>query len=44
VAPTRVNIVKLGAKTVVVKGKKGSTKAVVKAYIYLKKGDKIEIV
>lgn len=44
VAPTRVNIVKLGAKTVVVKGKKGSSKAVTKAYVYLKKGDKIEIV
>ena len=43
VAPMRVNIVKLGAKTVVVKGKKGSTKAVVKAYVYLKKGDKIDL-
>jgi len=43
VAPTRVNIVKLGAKTVLVKGKKGSSKAVVKAYVYLKAGDKIEI-
>lgn len=43
VAPTRVNIVKLAAKNVVVKGKKGSTKAVVKAYVYLKKGDKIDL-
>lgn len=43
VAPTRVNIVKLPAKNVLVKGKKGSTKAVVKAYVHLKKGDKIDL-
>lgn len=43
VTPTRVNIVKLPSKTVLSKGKKGSTKAIVKAYVYLKKGEKIEI-
>ncbi|MFA6050876.1 MAG: 50S ribosomal protein L23 [Candidatus Paceibacterota bacterium] len=43
VTPTKVNIVKLPSKTVVSKGKKGSTKSVVKAYVYLKKGDKIDI-
>ncbi|MES2223405.1 MAG: 50S ribosomal protein L23 [Patescibacteria group bacterium] len=43
VAPSRVNIVNLKAKNVIVKGKKGSTKAVVKAYVYLKKGDKIDL-
>ncbi len=44
VSPKRVNIVKLPSKEVVSKGKKGSTKAVTKAYVYLKEGDKIEIV
>jgi large subunit ribosomal protein L23 len=43
VTPTRVNIVKLPSKKVLSKGKKGSTKSLVKAYVYLKKGDKIEI-
>jgi large subunit ribosomal protein L23 len=43
VSPTRVNIVKLPSKKVLVRGKKGSTKDVRKAYVYLKKGDKIEI-
>jgi large subunit ribosomal protein L23 len=43
VSPTRINIVKLPSKKVLVKGKKGSTRDVRKAYVYLKKGDKIEI-
>ncbi len=41
--PTRINIVKLPSKKVIVKGKKGSTRDIRKAYVYLKKGDKIEI-
>lgn len=44
VTPTKVNIVKLPAKKVLVKGKKGSTRKVLKAYVYLKKGEKIDIV
>lgn len=43
VTPLKVNIVKLPSKKVLAKGKKGSTKSVVKAYVYLNKGDKIEI-
>jgi large subunit ribosomal protein L23 len=43
VSPVRVNIVKLPAKKVISKGKKGTTKSIQKAYVYLKKGDKIEI-
>ncbi len=43
VEPVKVNIVKLRPKKVFSKGKKGSTRGVVKAYVYLKKGDKIEI-
>ncbi len=43
VSPIRINIVKLPSKKVLVKGKKGSTKDIRKAYVYLKKEDKIEI-
>ena len=43
VTPTKVNIVKLPSKKVVTKGKMGKTANVVKAYVYLKKGEKIEI-
>ncbi len=43
VSPTRINIVKLPSKKVIVKGKKGSTRDIRKAYVYLKAGDKIEI-
>lgn len=43
VTPQRVNIVKLKPKVIMVKGKMGNTKAVIKAYVYLNKGDKIEI-
>ena len=42
VSPVKVNIVKLPSKKVLAKGKKGSTAAVFKAYVYLKKGEKIE--
>lgn len=44
VKPTRVNIVKTPAKKVIVRGKRGKTAAIKKAYVYLKKGDKIEII
>ncbi len=43
VTPQSVNIVKLPAKKVLSKGKKGTTKSIQKAYVYLKKGDKIDI-
>ncbi len=43
VVPVRVNIVKLPSKKVISKGKTGRTRAVKKAYVYLKKGDTIEI-
>ena len=40
----KVAIVNLPAKKVFTKGKSGSTKAIKKAYIYLKKGYKIELI
>lgn len=43
VAPAKVNIVNLPSKKVVVKGKQGTTKGVIKALVYLKKGDKIDL-
>ncbi len=43
VAPTKVNIVKLPAKKVFSKGKRGTTPSIAKAYVYLKKGEKLEI-
>ncbi|NLE07367.1 MAG: 50S ribosomal protein L23 [Parcubacteria group bacterium] len=42
VTPVKVNIVKNPAKTVFVRGKKGVKSGVKKAYVYLKKGDKLE--
>lgn len=42
VTPIKVNVVKNPAKTVFVRGKKGVKSGVKKAYVYLKKGDKIE--
>jgi len=42
VSPLKVNIVKNPAKKVFVRGKKGIKAGVKKAYVYLKKGDKIE--
>ena len=43
VEPIKVNIVKLPAKKVFSRGKRGTTAAVRKAYVVLKKGDKIEL-
>ncbi len=42
VTPIKVNIVRNPSKTVFVRGKKGVRSGVKKAYVYLKKGDKIE--
>ena len=42
--PARVNVVKNPSKEVMRKGKVGHTKEVRKAYVYLKSGEKIEIV
>ncbi len=42
VVPVKVNMVKNPAKKILVRGKKGVTSAVKKAYVFLKKGDKIE--
>lgn len=42
VTPIKVNMVKNPAKEVFVRGKKGVKAGVKKAYVYLKKGDKIE--
>ena len=44
VEPVRVNIIKLPAKKVMVRGTRGVKKAIKKAVVYLKKGDKIEFV
>lgn len=44
VSPVRVNIVKLPAKRVFVRGKNGTAAAIKKAVVYLKHGDKIELV
>ncbi len=44
VTPTKVRIVNLPARNVVVRGKKGMQSAVKKALVYLKKGDKINLV
>lgn len=44
VKPVGVNIVNLPSKKVFTRGKHGSTKAIKKAYVHLKEGDKIEFV
>ena len=44
VNPIRVNTVVSKAKNVVVRGKRGTKAGGKKAYIFLKKGDKIEII
>jgi len=44
VEPVRVNIIKLPAKRVVSRGRRGVKAAKKKALVYLKKGDKIEFV
>ncbi len=43
VTPTKVSIINLPARNVLVRGKKGTQPAVKKALVYLKKGDKINI-
>jgi len=43
VTPIAVNIAKTPGKRVMVKGKAGAKKGVRKAYVTLKKGDKIEL-
>jgi large subunit ribosomal protein L23 len=44
VTPTKVRVVNLPAKSVFVRGKWGKKTPIKKAYVYLKKGDKIEII
>ena len=44
VTPTKVRVVSLPAKNVFVRGKWGVKSGIKKAYVYLKKGDKIEII
>jgi large subunit ribosomal protein L23 len=44
VKPVKVNIVKNPSKRVFVRGKRGVKSGVKKAYVYLKEGDKIEII
>lgn len=44
IKPTKVNIVKTPAKKTLLKGKKGRKPGIKKAYIFLKEGDRIELV
>lgn len=44
VVPTKVAIVRNPSKNIFYRGRAGTTSGVKKAYVYLKKGDKIEIV
>ncbi len=44
VTPERVNIARIPAKRVFVRGKRGVKSGGKKAYVYLKKGDKIELI
>ena len=44
VTPVRVNITKIAAKKVFIRGKRGVKSGSKKAYVYLKKGDKIELI
>ena len=43
VTPTKVRIINLPARKVLVRGKKGTQSAIKKALVYLKKGDKINL-
>ncbi len=43
VTPLKVNVMKIRARKVFVRGKRGVTAGGRKAYVYLKKGDKIEL-
>ena len=42
--PTRVNIAKIPSKRTLSRGKRGVKKGGKKAYVYLKEGDKIELI
>jgi large subunit ribosomal protein L23 len=42
ITPIRINTVTIPAKNVVVRGKRGKKSGYKKAYVYLKKGEKIE--
>ncbi len=44
VTPVKVNVINTKAKTVFRRGKKGTVSGIKKAMVYLKKGDKIDIV
>ncbi|MDO8569896.1 MAG: 50S ribosomal protein L23 [bacterium] len=44
VTPEKVRVVTMPSKQVFVRGKKGVKKGGKKAYVYLKKGDKIELI
>jgi large subunit ribosomal protein L23 len=44
VTPMKVNVVKIKQRRVVVRGKRGLQAGGRKAYVYLKKGDKIELI
>lgn len=44
VTPVKVTVVNLPAKKTFVRGKKGTKNAVKKAYVFLKEGDKIELI
>lgn len=44
VSPRKVNIVRVPAKQVMSRGKRGVTSATKKAYVFLRKGEKIEFV
>lgn len=43
VTPVKVRVAKIAPKAVFVRGKRGVKKGGKKAYVYLKKGDKIEL-
>ena len=43
VTPVRISVAPIKSKAMFVRGKRGSTVAGKKAYVYLKKGDKIEV-
>lgn len=43
VTPVKVRVAKIAPKAVFIRGKKGVKKGGKKAYVYLKKGDKIEL-
>jgi ribosomal protein L23 len=42
VVPIKINVVRNPTKKVFIRGKKGIKAGVKKAYVYLKKGDKLE--